>query len=224
MVLDNQLYFSHFLPYGTNSIFLSKRAHCLGLLFYNELSHIFYRLRISDYKNAVKHVDKLDAAIKQDTNNMSQLHELTLELNALNQSLSRSDIPSREWSALSVRHARLQGQLTSMNTATISSTSAGNGSLEPTYFGNTRRALQDKLLLAPPPINGEWLPKSAVYALVDLIFIIFSRPKGNFKECDKRIQSGMHIIEGLFLKLEPHSFSFFLFSFKICLFYGAFYY
>ncbi|XVE91322.1 hypothetical protein DITRI_Ditri20bG0144300 [Diplodiscus trichospermus] len=177
-----------------------RRAHCLGLLFYNEVFHIFYRLRISDYKNAVKHVEKLDAAIKQDSNNIPQLHQLTLELNALNQSLSRSDLPSRERSALSARQACLQGQLTRMTTAATSS-SAGNDSLEPTYFGNTRRALQDKLLLAPPPINGEWLPKSAVYALVDLIVIIFGRPKGNFKDCDKRIQSGMHIIEEELIRL-----------------------
>lgn len=130
----------------------------MGLLFYNELLHIFYRLRVSDYKNAVKHVDKLDAAMKQDS--------------------------------------KSRGQLTHF--ATTTTTSAGNDSLEPTYFGNSKRALQDKLFLAPPPINGEWLPKSAVYALVDLMVIIFGRPKGNFKECDKRIQSGIHIIKGLF--------------------------
>ncbi|XWS71964.1 hypothetical protein CRYUN_Cryun03dG0183700 [Craigia yunnanensis] len=181
-----------------------RRAHCLGLLFYSELLHIFYRLRISDYKNAVKHVDKLDAAVKQDSHNMFQLHQFTLELNALNQSLSRSDLPSRERSALSARKARIQGQLTHItttNTTTTSFASAGNDSLEPTYFGNTRRALQDKLLLAAPPINGEWLPKSAVYALVDLMVIIFGRPKGNFKECDKRIQSGIHIIEEELVRL-----------------------
>lgn len=177
-----------------------RRAHCLGLLFYNELLHIFYGLRISDYKNAVKHVEKLDAAIKQDSDKMHQLHQLTLELNALNQSLSRSDLPSREVSALSARQARLQGQLTHISTTT-SSSSAGNDTLEPTYFGNAKRALQDKLLLAPPPINGEWLPKSAVYALVDLMVIIFGRPKGNFKECEKRIQSGMHIIEEELVRL-----------------------
>ncbi|XP_007017114.2 PREDICTED: uncharacterized protein LOC18591115 isoform X2 [Theobroma cacao] len=177
-----------------------RRAHCLGLLFYNELLHIFYGLRVSDYKNAVKHVEKLDAAIKQDSDKMHQLHQLTLELNALNQSLSRSDLPSRERSALSARQARLQGQLTHISTTT-SSSSAGNDTLEPTYFGNAKRALQDKLLLAPPPINGEWLPKSAVYALVDLMVIIFGRPKGNFKECEKRIQSGMHIIEEELVRL-----------------------
>ncbi|XP_022730009.1 sister chromatid cohesion protein SCC4 isoform X2 [Durio zibethinus] len=176
-----------------------RRTHCLGLLFYNELLHIFYRLRVADYKNAVKHVDKLDAAIKQDSNNMQQRHQLTLELNALNQSLSRSDLPSRERSALSARQARLQGQLT--HVTTTSSTSVGNDALEPTYFGNARRALQDKLFLAPPPINGEWLPKSAVYALVDLMVTIFGRPKGNFKECDKRIKSGMHIIQEELVRL-----------------------
>ncbi|KAK8596596.1 hypothetical protein V6N13_001210 [Hibiscus sabdariffa] len=130
-----------------------RRADCLGLLFYNELLHIFYRLRVSDYKNAVKHVDKLDAAMKQDSKNVHQ------------------------------------------------QTSTGNDSLEPTYFGNVQRALKDKLFLAPPPINGEWLPKSAVYALVDLMVIIFGRPKGNFKECDKRIQSGIHIIKEELVKL-----------------------
>ncbi|KAG4206668.1 hypothetical protein ERO13_A03G022700v2 [Gossypium hirsutum] len=138
-----------------------RRAHCMGLLFYNELLHIFYRLRVSDYKNAVKHVDKLDAAMRQDS--------------------------------------KSRGQLTRFTTTTT--TSAGNDSLEPTYFGNAKRALQDKLFLAPPPINGEWLPKSAVYALVDLMIIIFGRPKGNFKECDKRIQSGIHIIKEELIRL-----------------------
>ncbi|KEH26290.1 TPR protein [Medicago truncatula] len=61
--------------------------------------------------------------------------------------------------------------------------------------------LGDKLQLAPPPIDGEWLPKSAVFALVDLIVVVFGRPKGNFKDCGKRIQSGMHIIQDELVKL-----------------------
>lgn len=72
----------------------------------------------------------------------------------------------------------------------------GQETLQPVYFGNVRRTIGDKLQLAPPPIDGEWLPKSAVYALVDLIVVVFGRPKGLFKECAKRIQSGMHIIQG----------------------------
>lgn len=58
------------------------------------------------------------------------------------------------------------------------------------------KELGDKLRLASPPIDGEWLPKSAVFALVDLIVVVFGHPKGNFKDCGKRIQSGMHIIQG----------------------------
>ncbi|XWS74459.1 hypothetical protein CRYUN_Cryun02cG0218100 [Craigia yunnanensis] len=93
----------------------------------SELLHIFYRLCVSDYKNAVKHVDKLDAAVKQDSN----MYQLTLEFNALNQSLSPSDLLSRERSALSARQARFQGQLT-LITTTTSSTATGNDSFEPT--------------------------------------------------------------------------------------------
>ncbi|TXG46826.1 hypothetical protein EZV62_026120 [Acer yangbiense] len=74
-------------------------------------------------------------------------------------------------------------------------------SLEPAYFRNERRALGDKLFLAPPPIDGEWLPKSAVYALVDLMAVIFGLLKGLFKDCAKRIQSGMQIIQDELEKL-----------------------
>ncbi|KAL0436633.1 UNVERIFIED_CONTAM: Sister chromatid cohesion protein SCC4 [Sesamum radiatum] len=74
---------------------------------------------------------------------------------------------------------------------------SGKASLEPAYFGNVKRAWPDKLELAPPPIDGEWLPKSAVYALVDLMVVVFSKPKGLFKECQKRIQSGLQTIQGL---------------------------
>ncbi|KAI9070767.1 hypothetical protein K1719_047272 [Acacia pycnantha] len=47
-----------------DSIESNKRQQCIGLLFYNELLHIFYRLRLCDYKNSAPHVDKLDAAMK----------------------------------------------------------------------------------------------------------------------------------------------------------------
>ncbi|KAL0460381.1 UNVERIFIED_CONTAM: Sister chromatid cohesion protein SCC4 [Sesamum latifolium] len=65
-----------------------------------------------------------------------------------------------------------------------------------------KRAWPDKLELAPPPIDGEWLPKSAVYALVDLMVVVFSRPKGLFKECQKRIQSGLQTIQGSWIWLS----------------------
>ncbi|XP_020111906.1 uncharacterized protein LOC109726609, partial [Ananas comosus] len=52
----------------------------------------------------------------------------------------------------------------------------------------------DKLVLAPPPMDGEWLPRNAVFALVDLMVLMVGRPKGIFKECGKRIQSGLRLI------------------------------
>ncbi|KAJ8751443.1 hypothetical protein K2173_016653 [Erythroxylum novogranatense] len=175
-----------------------KREQCLGLFFYYELLHIFYQLRICDYKNATQHVDKLDVAMKADSHRMREIQGLTNELDALNQSLSRPDLPNRERSLLSAKHAQIQNHLSKISRVMSSSCEQ---SLEPAYFGNVRRAWQDKLVLAPPPLDGEWLPKSAVYALVDLMVVIFGRPRGLFKECAKRIQSGMQTIQGELLKL-----------------------
>ncbi|KAI9100114.1 hypothetical protein K1719_024332 [Acacia pycnantha] len=174
-----------------DSIESNERQQCIGLLFYNELLHIFYRLRLCDYKNAAPHVDKLDAAMKADMQQTQHMQEMMKELNALNQSLSRSGLHYRERAALSEKQALIEEQLRSMNGFSLN----GRESLEPVYFGNVRRTPGDKLQLAPPPIDGEWLPKSAVYALVDLMAVIFGRPKGLFKECGKRIQSGISIIQ-----------------------------
>ncbi|CAN1312620.1 Sister chromatid cohesion protein SCC4 [Linum perenne] len=174
------------------SISLDIREQCTGLLFYNELLHIFYQLRICDYKNATKHVDKLDAAMKADMQKMREIQRLSNELNAINQSLSRSDdLHRRERSLLSKKQAQLQEQIRSLSAWS----SSVEQPLEPAYFGNATRALQDKLVLAPPPIDGEWLPKSAVYSLVDLMVVVFGRPRGLFKECAKRIQSGIQTIQ-----------------------------
>ncbi|KAF8397065.1 hypothetical protein HHK36_018703 [Tetracentron sinense] len=175
----------------------NQRQQCLGLFFYSELLYTFYRLRICDYKNAAQHVEKLDAAMKSDLQQVRHIQELTTELNAISQSLSRSDLHNRERSSLSERQTQLQEQLRSVTR----SSSSGKDSLEPSYFGNARQAWEDKLELAPPPIDGEWLPRSAVYALIDLMVVIFGRPKGIFKECGKRIQSGLHAIQGELAKL-----------------------
>ncbi|KAL2585174.1 hypothetical protein AAZV13_14G172200 [Glycine max] len=179
------------------SIAPDKRRQCPGLLFYNELLHIFYRLRLCDYKNAAPHVDNLDAAMKIDMQQTQRIQELVKELNTLDQSLSRSDLHYRDRTALSKKQTMIQEQLQNMTGLS----SIGQESLQPVYFGNVRRIIGDKLQLAPPPIDGEWLPKSAVYALVDLIVVVFGRPKGLFKECAKRIQSGMNIIQDELLKL-----------------------
>lgn len=181
-----------FSPCFALSPCIQKKQHCLGLLFYHELLQLFYLLRICDYKTAAQRIDKLDAAMKSDLQRMQHIRDLTNELNALNQSLSRSDLNYKDRSALAEKQTKLEEQLS--NYTGVSST--GKTPLEPAYFGNVKRAWADKLELAPPPIDGEWLPKSAVYALVDLMVVVFSRPKGLFKECQKRTQSGLQIIEG----------------------------
>ncbi|KAF9591894.1 hypothetical protein IFM89_009502 [Coptis chinensis] len=172
-----------------------KKQQCHGLFLYNELLHTFYLLRICDYKNASPHVDRLDAAMKRDLEQTQRVKELTSELNNIAQRLSQSDLQYRESSALYERKNQLQEQLRSVTSPT------GTESLEPSYISNLRQAWGDKLELAPPPIDGEWLPKSAVYALVDLMVVVLGRPKGLIKECGRRIQSGLHTIEVELTKL-----------------------
>ncbi|XP_077239230.1 tetratricopeptide repeat (TPR)-like superfamily protein [Tasmannia lanceolata] len=166
-----------------------QRQNCLGLFFYNELLHTFYRLRICDYKNASQHVEKLDAA--------RRFQELTAEVNAINQNLSQTNLQQEEKSSMYEKQSQLQKQL---KTITIFG-SASKGSPEPSCSGNARGTWGDKLELAPPLIDGEWLPKSAVFVLVDLMLVIFGRPKGLFKECGRRIQSGLHVIQEELVKL-----------------------
>lgn len=133
--------------------------------------------------------------MKDDLQKMQHIKELTKELDAINKGLSRSDLHYKERSALTAKQAQLEEQLSSLTG--LSST--GKEPLEPAYFGNVRRTMGDKLELAPHPIDGEWLPKSAVYALIDLMVVIFNRPKGLFRECGKRILSGLHTIQGWLL-------------------------
>lgn len=186
------LYNSNLFHFHDSYFCQTQKQQCLGLFFYNELLHIFYLLRICDYKNAGQHVDKLDAAMKTDLQKMQQARELTKELTIVNEGLSQSDLPHRDRAKLSARRSQLEEEISN----SIGSSFNGQEGLEPAYFGNVKRELGDKLELAPPPIDGEWLPKSAIYSLVDLMFVVFSRPKGLFKECGKRIQSGLKTIRG----------------------------
>ncbi|KAL6576956.1 hypothetical protein OROMI_011232 [Orobanche minor] len=175
-----------------------KRQHCVGLLFYHELLQMFYLLRICDYKTAGQRIDKLDAVMKSDLQRMQTIKDLKNELDALNHSLSCSDLNYKDRSALAEKQCKLEEQLSNF----AGNSSTGKAPLEPAYFGNVKRAWTDKLDLAPPPIDGEWLPKSAVYALVDLMVVVFSRPKGLFKDCQKRIQSGLQIIQEELVQLD----------------------
>ncbi|XP_047253022.1 sister chromatid cohesion protein SCC4 isoform X4 [Capsicum annuum] len=139
-----------------------KRQQCLGLLFYNELLHVFYLLRICDYKNAVQHVDKLDAAMKSDLQRRQRIKDLTKELDAVNESLPCYDLSYRDRSSLSAKQTHLGEQLNNL-------TGNDREFSEPKYFGSARRTWEDKLELAPPPIDGEWLPKEELkkYGILD---------------------------------------------------------
>lgn len=185
---------------------MRQQNQCLGLMFYHELLHLFYLLRICDYKNAAQHIDKLDAVMKSDLKRMQDVQELAIELDSLNNSRLHSHLNHRDRSALAKKQAKLEEQIGSYS----GMSSFGKTTLEPAYFGNVKRAWADKLELALPPIDGEWLSKSVVYALVDLMVVVFSRPKGLFKECGKRIQSGMQIIQGWFWKENAVLASFFV--------------
>ncbi|KAL3719873.1 hypothetical protein ACJRO7_004800 [Eucalyptus globulus] len=177
------------------SIPLDRQKGCLGLLFYNELLHIFYCLRTCDYKGVAEHVERLDNAMKADSEKSQSIRELTRELDALDQRLSQPDLHSRDKSVLSKKQAQLQEQLKSMTFGNLP------GPLEPDQYVNIKQLWGDKLELAPPPMNGEWLPRNAVYALVDLMVVVSGRPKGLFKECSKRIESGMLIVQDELVKL-----------------------
>ncbi|XP_074308015.1 sister chromatid cohesion protein SCC4 [Silene latifolia] len=173
------------------SFSVNKREQCPGLLFYNELLHVFYRFRICDYKNVAQHIDKLDAAMKTDMQRTQRVQELTSEINALTQTISQPNVSYKDSSALTEKRAQLQQQLRNLTT----SSSCPSNDMDSADLGFVRKPSADKLELAPYPIDGEWLPKSAVYALVDLTVVIFGRPKGLFKECGKRIQSGIQTIQ-----------------------------
>lgn len=166
---------------------LSQRQRCHGLSSYNELLHTFYCLRVCDYKNAAEHVNNLDNSMKTEQQQMQHMRELYKELDALNQSLSRSGLQPRDKLALSEKQVKLQEQI---RHATLTNAN-----------GSSIQISENKLDLAPPPLNGEWLPRNAVYALLDLMVATLGRPKGLFKECCKRIESGMLIVQGLFLCL-----------------------
>lgn len=53
-----------------------------------------------------------------------------------------------------------------------------------------------KLQLGPAPLDEEWIPKAAVLVLVDLMSVVCSRPKGTFKDCTIRINSGLDRVNG----------------------------
>lgn len=169
-----------------NSFSLDLKERCRGLFFYNELLQTFYLLKTCDYKSAAQHVNRLDAAMKEDQKMVSQVKELIEQLNNVNQRLVELKLQGKSDPALRLNQDVLHEQLRA---------ATGIDSMEEML------GFEDKILLGSPPLDGEWLPRSAVYALVDLVIVLQGRPKGVFKDCGKRIQSGMKLIREELQKL-----------------------
>ncbi|VAH46996.1 unnamed protein product [Triticum turgidum subsp. durum] len=163
-----------------------QKEHWVGLFFYTELLQTFYLLRVCDYKAASKHVERLDTAVKNEMERGHRIKELGTELSAVEGTLAQTMLKERERVALAHKQGQLRAQLQAL---------CGYDTLKDVLdYG-------DKLLLAPPPMHGEWLPRTAVFVLVDLMVVMVSRPKGIFKECGKRIHSGLQLIHEELSKL-----------------------
>lgn len=163
-----------------------QKEHWVGLFFYTELLQTFYLLRVCDYKAASKHVERLDTAVKNEMERGRRIKELGTELSAVEGTLAQTMLKERERVALAHKQGQLRAQLQAL---------CGYDTL------NDVLDYGDKLLLAPPPMHGEWLPRTAVFVLVDLMVVMVSRPKGIFKECGKRIHSGLQLIHEELSKL-----------------------
>ncbi|EEC77052.1 hypothetical protein OsI_15436 [Oryza sativa Indica Group] len=163
-----------------------QKEQWTGLFFYTELLQTFYLLRTCDYKAASQHVERLDTAAKDEMQKGQRVQELAAELGTVERTLAQPGLKERERSALTHKQRQLKYQL-----QTLCGYDKLNDVLD---YG-------DKLLLAPPPMHGEWLPRAAVFVLVDLMVVMVSRPKGIFKECGKRIHSGLELIRGELSKL-----------------------
>ncbi|KAJ3670735.1 hypothetical protein LUZ60_008161 [Juncus effusus] len=164
-----------------------QKKHLTGLFFYTKLLQTFYLLRICDYKSASQHIETLDSAMKTETQRLQRVKQIHSELQSINQSLSRPDLHSTERFGLEEKRAGLADRLKA-------ETGLESYPLDLDNYG-------EKLYLAPQPMDGEWLPRNAVFALVDLMVVMVGRPKGIFKECGKRIQSGLQLIHRELLKL-----------------------
>lgn len=163
---------------------LVQRKPCVGLHLYNELLHTFYLLRICDYKEALCHIDILDASLKEVLE-----EEITdgveEQVNSSHHERGEQHKRRENETALSDPSPGKRGKLSSLHQKVQSV------ELQPEVKRAQKSISKGKLELGPAPLDGEWLPRSAVAVLIDLMAVVCARPKGMFKECDKRLLSGM---------------------------------
>eukprot|EP00249_Psilotum_nudum_P021173 c28002_g1_i1 orf=52-2076(+) len=169
-----------------------QRKKWRGLHVYNELLHVFYLLRVCNYKEASHHVDILDDVLKQGLERQNYpsdhlQHDLKEQLLRLQMKVMQPDLPQQIRTELHDQEKNVQQQLHVFEQSKHGSVSEFEDLRNIESIANE----DGKLELGPVPLGGEWLPKSAVHVLVDLMAVVCARPKGIFKECGKRLQSGM---------------------------------
>ncbi|XP_024528762.1 sister chromatid cohesion protein SCC4 [Selaginella moellendorffii] len=181
-----------------------------GLHVYNQLLHVFYFLRVCDYKAASHHVELLDAALssKYETARLQLLapeekqacmstlemqdHDLQKEMKILQGQLKEQGIHEQKRNELVGFYHELDRQLEGLKDQ--------ERFYKYLFYGNAWKQ-ESKLPLGVFPLDGEWLPTGAVLILVDLMAVTCARPKGMFKETTKRLQSGLSIVNGELGKL-----------------------
>ncbi|BBN09929.1 MAternally affected uncoordination [Marchantia polymorpha subsp. ruderalis] len=169
-----------------NMMPVDQRHVCKGLYVYKLLLQAFFSLRTCDYKEATYHVASLDTALADDTEPptpTSEQYYLQQQLNYLEEQMKQASLSPVVLSDLHDQYLMVQRQL--------------NQCAQQRQYKANQLGLSEvgKLPLGPAPLDEEWLPRGAVLVLVDLLGALCLRPKGMFKECSKRIDSGLSRVD-----------------------------
>ncbi|KAL2632427.1 hypothetical protein R1flu_017113 [Riccia fluitans] len=162
-----------------NVIPVDQRQACKGLYVYKLLLQTVFSLRICDYKEATYHLGSLDAALADNGEPAipNEQQNLQQQLNYVEEQMKHASMSPGMLSDLRRQYQAVQCQLD------LSIQQSRGNQLGLTNSG--------RLPLGPAPLDEEWLPKGAVLALVDLLGAMCMRPKGMYKQCSKRIESGL---------------------------------
>lgn len=172
-----------------------KRSHA-GLHVYKELLYIFFLLRACEYKEVQDRVTDLDTTLRELEQAVSVqqpvfdplvYQELQNQFEWLIKELQLPGASSQRTADLQYHYGLIQQRLFQYE--------------QLKYHVATLQGDPSKLQLGPAPLDEEWIPKAAVLVLVDLMSVVCSRPKGTFKDCTIRINSGLDRVNGELEKL-----------------------
>ncbi|KAL3695207.1 hypothetical protein R1sor_009283 [Riccia sorocarpa] len=163
-----------------NLLPVDQRQACKGLYVYKLLLQVVFSLRTCDYKEATYHLGSLDTALADNGPAIQdEQHQLQQQLNYMEEQMKQASMSHGMLLDLRRQYQAIQRQIAS----SVQQGQSGENQLGSTNIG--------RLPLGPAPLDEEWLPKGAVLALVDLLGAMCMRPKGMFKQCSKRIESGL---------------------------------